>query len=159
MMGTHEDPLEIAAAPPAVLPLVYACSGCSAAAQLANGLAVRLDRAGLAEMSCIAGIGGDVPSLLKKARSGRAIVVLDGCPLHCARNCLARHAIPVGVHIDLSESGVRKRMHEDPSPEESCRVWSGVVLPRLAALQEGDARSAAMIQGDHAARRSMDKIT
>ena len=30
-------------------PLVYSCSGCSNVAQLANTLAVRLDRAGLAE--------------------------------------------------------------------------------------------------------------
>ncbi|TAK94969.1 MAG: zinc-binding protein, partial [Aquabacterium sp.] len=41
--------------------LVYACSGCSSAAQLANHLAVRLDREGIAEMSCIAGVGGRVP--------------------------------------------------------------------------------------------------
>ena len=30
-------------------PLVYACSGCSSAAQLANHVAVRLDRSGVAE--------------------------------------------------------------------------------------------------------------
>jgi len=40
------------------LPLVYSCSGCSSAAQLANQLAIRLDREGLAETSCIAGVGG-----------------------------------------------------------------------------------------------------
>ena len=40
------------------LPLVYSCSGCSSAAQMANDLALRLDRAGVAEMSCIAGVGG-----------------------------------------------------------------------------------------------------
>ncbi|MBS3959615.1 MAG: hypothetical protein KGZ52_09465, partial [Xanthomonadaceae bacterium] len=37
------------------LPLVYSCSGCSSAAQLANRLALMLDRDGEAEMSCIAG--------------------------------------------------------------------------------------------------------
>lgn len=31
------------------LPLVYSCSGCSSAAQMANQLAIRLDRAGLAQ--------------------------------------------------------------------------------------------------------------
>ena len=31
-------------------PLVYSCSGCSSAAQLANHVAVRLDRSGVAEM-------------------------------------------------------------------------------------------------------------
>lgn len=39
------------------LPIVYSCSGCSSAAQLANYLALRLDRSGSAEMSCIAGVG------------------------------------------------------------------------------------------------------
>ena len=43
-------------------PIVYSCSGCSSAAQLANHVALRLDRCGAAEMSCIAGVGGDVPT-------------------------------------------------------------------------------------------------
>ncbi|MFB6195347.1 MAG: putative zinc-binding protein, partial [Haloplanus sp.] len=46
------------------LPLVYSCSGCSSAAQMANDLAVRLDRERVAEMSCIAGVGGDVGPLV-----------------------------------------------------------------------------------------------
>ncbi|MFO6380467.1 anaerobic/virulence modulator AnvM, partial [Pseudomonas aeruginosa] len=75
------------------LPLVYACSGCSNVAQLANDLALRLDRARLAEMSCIAGVGGDVPLLVRRARSGRPILALDGCPLHCVKGCLARHEV------------------------------------------------------------------
>jgi len=33
------------------LALVYSCSGCSSTAQLANSLAVRLDRSGEAQMS------------------------------------------------------------------------------------------------------------
>ena len=101
------------------LPLVYACSGCSSAAQLANHVAVRLDRSGAAEMSCIAGVGGDVPSLIKTARSGRAIVVLDGCPLECARHCLQRHGITPTQHHQLQIYGVRKRLHEDFDPEQA----------------------------------------
>ena len=65
------------------LPLVYSCSGCSSAAQLTNQVALQLDRRCAAEMSCIAGVGGDVPYLLKIAQSGRPIVALDGCPLVC----------------------------------------------------------------------------
>lgn len=101
------------------LPIVYACSGCSSAAQLANHVAVRLDRMGKAEMSCIAGVGGDVPSLLKTARSGRPIVVLDGCPLECARHCLARHGIEPTQHHQLNIYGVRRRLHEDFDPQEA----------------------------------------
>ncbi|MCP4342993.1 MAG: zinc-binding protein, partial [Desulfobulbaceae bacterium] len=52
------------------IPLVYSCSGCSSAAQLANTLALNLDRDGEAQMSCIAGVGGDVPNFVHQATSG-----------------------------------------------------------------------------------------
>ncbi len=35
---------------PAPAPIVYSCSGCSSAAQLANHVALRLDRCGAAEI-------------------------------------------------------------------------------------------------------------
>lgn len=101
------------------LPLVYSCSGCSNVAQLANTLAVRLDRAGLAEMSCIAGVGGRVSSLVNKANSGRAILAIDGCPLHCACACLAQHGVVANVHITLSSYGLRKRYREECSEAEA----------------------------------------
>src|SRR3990167_6054350 len=86
---------------PDKLALVYACSGCSSAAQLANHVAVQLDRQGVAEMSCIAGVGGDVPSLVRTARSGRAIVALDGCALACVKSCLARHGVVADRYYQL----------------------------------------------------------
>lgn len=110
------------------LPLVYSCSGCSSAAQLANHVALRLDRAGVAEMSCIAGVGGDVPSLVRTARSGRPIIALDGCPLNCVQGCLARHGITAERHYQLQQYGVKKRRHEDFDPAQAALV--------LAQLQD-----------------------
>ena len=111
------------AAPPSSLPLVYSCSGCSSAAQLANHAAVRLDREGHAEMSCIAGLGGDVPSLLRKAHDAvqaeRPIVAIDGCVLACAKKTLARHGIATSRHVELWRLGVRKRLHDDFSADEA----------------------------------------
>lgn len=95
------------------LPLVYSCSGCSSAAQLANHAALRLDRLQAAEMSCIAGVGGDVAPLVKLARSGRRILAIDGCAMACARQCLARQGVTPDHHLQLGELGVRKRQHED----------------------------------------------
>lgn len=104
------------------LPLVYACSGASSAAQMANHLAVRLDRLKVAEMSCIAGVGGDVKPLVRTAKSGRPIIALDGCPLQCAAKILQRHGIAVGKHVDLSEWGVPKRKHEDFDPQQAAEA-------------------------------------
>jgi len=106
----------------AQLPLVYSCSGCSSAAQMANYLAVSLDRRGLAEMSCIAGVGGDVPKLVRVAKSGRRIVAIDGCALACVRNCLARHGVEPSEYHLLSDHGVRKRYRTDYDPEDAGRV-------------------------------------
>jgi uncharacterized metal-binding protein len=103
-------------------PLIYSCSGCSSAAQLANHLALRLDRAGVAEMSCIAGLGGDVKPLVRTAKSGRPVVVLDGCPLHCARHTLARHGVIPDLHWDLSAMEVKKRKHVDFNPADAARL-------------------------------------
>lgn len=104
------------------LPLVYSCSGCSSAAQMANYLALQLDRRGVAEMSCIAGVGGGVKKLVKTALSGRPIIAIDGCPLACVKACLKNHSIEPTVHTDLSKWGVAKRQHEDFDKAEADSV-------------------------------------
>lgn len=132
------------------LPLVYSCSGCSSAAQMANHLALRLDRLGAAEMSCIAGVGGDVPHLLKIARSRRPIVALDGCPLHCVKSCLARHGLVADVHQLLSEHGVRKRYHADFDADEAEGILRRI-LPQVQTLHGSPVVPALLRGEDHAA--------
>lgn len=92
-------------------PLVYSCSECSSAARMANDIAVSLDGAGVAEMSCIAGVSGDVDPLVEAATSGRPTVVIDGCPLQCAKQCLDDHGVSSDHHFDLSAAGVPKEYH------------------------------------------------
>lgn len=104
------------------LPLVYSCSGCSSAAQMANYIAVRLDRLDEAEMSCIAGVGGDVAPLVRTARSGRPILALDGCALQCTKMSLAQRGVEPTRHVLLNEHGVKKRYRADFDPTEADRV-------------------------------------
>lgn len=111
-------------------PLVYACSGYSSAAQLANRLALELDAEGHAEMSCIAGVGGGVKPLVKVATSGRRIVALDGCPLSCVQACLAGVGVEPDVHHVLSELGVVKKRASQVGDEQAEAV-KRVVLESL----------------------------
>jgi uncharacterized metal-binding protein len=115
------------------LPLVYSCSGCSSAAQLANHAALRLDRMQAAEMSCIAGVGGDVAPLVRLARSGRRILAIDGCAMACARQCLARQGVTPDHHLQLGELGVKKRQHADFDQSQADEV----VAAALGLLGEG----------------------
>lgn len=103
-------------------PILYSCSGCSSAAQMANHLAVMLDRNGIGEMSCIAGVGGNVKKLVRTALSGRQIVAIDGCPLACCKACLGNHSVVSDIHFDLSQFGVRKNKHEDFDMEEANEI-------------------------------------
>jgi uncharacterized metal-binding protein len=64
-------------------------------------------------MSCIAGVGGDVKPLVQKAKLAESIIVLDGCPLKCAQQCLAKHGLKPNLHLVLTEMGVKKLQHED----------------------------------------------
>lgn len=63
-------------------------------------------------MSCIAGVGGNIPSIVSKATSGRNIIVIDGCHLACARACLANHDVIPDEHLVLTEYGYKKRYNE-----------------------------------------------
>jgi uncharacterized metal-binding protein len=117
-------------------PLVYSCSGCSSAAQMANHLALKLDRAGVAEMSCIAGVGGGVPGLVKTARSGRRILAIDGCVLACAKACLAREGLVPDEHLVLGTHGVKKRKHADFDAAEAATVYEEQVLPAARRLAD-----------------------
>ena len=127
-------------------PLVYSCSGCSSAAQLANAVALKLDRSNIAEMSCIAGIGGDVPPMLRTAKSGRPIVALDGCELACVRNSLSRHGLAPALYFDLSEQGVRKRQHADFDPVQAQRVFRAVAQQIARALPACAAQEPALMR-------------
>lgn len=107
-------------------PLVYSCSGCSSAAQMANYIAVQLDRNGIAEMSCIVGVGGNVKKLVKTALSGRKIITIDGCPLACSKACLGNHSINADGHFELTALGVKKRDHEDFDLGEANKILKGI---------------------------------
>lgn len=104
---------------------------------MANHLALKLDRAGLAEMSCIAGVGGGVTGLVRTAQGGRPILALDGCVLRCVAACLAKAGVVADVHLLLSDHGVKKRKHADFDRDQADAVYREQVLPAVQALAAG----------------------
>lgn len=88
------------------LPIVYSCSGCSNVAQMANYIALQLDKWSVAEMSYIAGVDADVPHLLRAAYFGRPIIALDDCPLTCTNACLTRHGIEPNSFRQLNQAQI-----------------------------------------------------
>lgn len=93
--------------PPSPKPLVYACAGCSQVARLAYDLAKDLDRRGLAEMSCLAGLGAGKRAFTRML-DGRSAWVIDGCPIECGLGVFERNKHAVGRHIRLFDLGYKK---------------------------------------------------
>lgn len=119
-----------------VLPVVYACSGCSSAGQAANTLAVRLDREGLAEMACIAGVGGNVAPLVRQAQAAERVIAIDGCPLHCALHSLRSRGVEPAEHVDLAKLGVKKAKHQEADPAQLDRLYRDELLRLLGVKCE-----------------------
>ena len=122
-------------------PLVYSCSGCSNVAQLANDVALDLNQKQFAQMSCIAGVGGKVTGLVKIARSGRKIIALDGCHLHCVKSCLSEVGVEADVHFTLADEGLKKTKYNKAQQDEVSR-WSDLIIARCQSfLQPSDLES------------------
>ncbi len=105
---------------------------------MANQMALWLDRDGVAEMSCIAGVGGGVTALVQTAQTGRPILALDGCVLACVSACLAQVGVVAEEHVLLSDFGVKKRKHADFDQDQARAVYRREVLPRALTLQQLD---------------------
>ena len=88
--------------------VIYACSGCSDAGELADRTARVLSQQNLGEMSCLAGIGGRVKPLMQKAAQAEHIMAIDGCPLNCTRHTLAQAGFANVHHLELHRLGLRK---------------------------------------------------
>src|SRR5688572_26329911 len=87
---------------------VLACSGCSAAGELADHTARRLQRLGAAKMSCLAGVGGRIPSIMSTVQKASGILMIDGCPLECGAHVLRNAGFTSFTQLKLHELNVRK---------------------------------------------------
>ena len=115
--------------------VVYACSGCSDAGEIADRIARRLTREGAAQMSCLAGIGGRVKSLVIKAEKAERILVVDGCPLNCAAHTLRLAGFEKFDHLELQQLGIRKG--SCPVTEERIAAGAAAAKQILATEPKG----------------------
>jgi uncharacterized metal-binding protein len=88
--------------------LLYACSGAANVGEIADKAARELMFAGAGAMSCLAGLGGDVQGLVQSARDADVNLVIDGCPMDCAKKTFVRHGLTNFTHMRVTEVGIEK---------------------------------------------------
>ena len=132
---------EASTAPGKPKTVVYACSGCSDAGELADRIARRLTREGAAEMSCLAGIGGRVKPLVNKAAGAERILAIDGCPLNCTRHTLELAGFNEFDHLELHKLGMKK----NSCPVTDERIAAGVEAAKQLLAEPAQPENS----GDH----------
>ena len=73
--------------------MVLPCSGGSNVGQISNEVARKLTVDSKALMFCLAGLGGNVEPLVERTSQADRVLVIDGCPVACAKKTLERHGI------------------------------------------------------------------
>ena len=88
--------------------LVFACSGAADVGKIADLSARKLTEDGVGKMFCLAGVGGRVKGIMETTKAAKAILAIDGCPLHCARNTLEQAGLKKFEHVCLADMGMEK---------------------------------------------------
>jgi uncharacterized metal-binding protein len=89
--------------------IIYSCSGIgSNVGQLANAAACRLSREGYGGGSCLAGIGGGIEKLVGVGKSADERIVIDGCPVGCARKIMDDKGLAIDKYVLITELGIAK---------------------------------------------------
>ncbi len=89
--------------------IIYSCSGIgSNVGQLANAAACRLAREGYGSGSCLAGVGGGIEKLVNAGRTADERIVIDGCPVGCAKKIMDDKNLPVDRYVLITDLGITK---------------------------------------------------
>jgi uncharacterized metal-binding protein len=107
--------------------LILGCSGGSNAGQVANNVMIELDKDGVGNAYCLAGLGGDLSGFVESARAGRTILI-DGCPVGCGKRIFEKHGITPSRYFVVTELGIEKKHAFDNLAEETEQVLKQIVV-------------------------------
>lgn len=88
---------------------IFACSGGgSNVGQISNQAAVDLAKKGKGKMFCLAGIGAKIDPIINTTKDNKKVVVIDGCPVACAKKILEGQGIDIDSYMVATEIGIEK---------------------------------------------------
>jgi uncharacterized metal-binding protein len=87
--------------------LVLACSGGSNAGQIANNVMIELDKKGVGNAYCLAGIGAALSGFVESAKAAKTVVI-DGCPVGCGKKAFEKYGIEASQYFIVTELGIEK---------------------------------------------------
>src|SRR3990172_9375125 len=88
--------------------LLYACSGGANVAEISDRAARELMFSGCGTMFCLAGLGAGIQGMIQTAKDADLNVVIDGCPMECAKKIFDMAGVVNYMHIKVTDLGIDK---------------------------------------------------
>ena len=88
--------------------LLYACSGGANVAEISDKAARQLMFDGQGTMFCLAGVGTGIQGMVQTARDADVNLVIDGCPMDCAKKVFEKANITNYAYIKVTDLGIEK---------------------------------------------------
>ena len=88
--------------------IIFPCAGQVNVGQLTNLAALQLTEEGYGNIACAALLAIGAENLLATAMNADEVVVLDGCPMLCAKKIAGAQGIAAGQHLVVTELGITK---------------------------------------------------
>ncbi len=107
--------------------------------QIANAAAIELTRQGKANVYCLAGMGAHITGMMDSAAHANYRIVIDGCPVACARKTLEHAGIRIDKAIVVTALGI---------PKNHRFVWSDDELQRVVQTSLEGTPQIAQAEGD-----------
>jgi uncharacterized metal-binding protein len=108
-----------------VTTLILACSGGSNVGQISNNVMIELDKKGVGNAYCLAGVGAALSGFIESAKAARTIVI-DGCPVGCARKTFEKYGIEPSQYFVVTELGIMKTHNFDTVDGETKEVLNKI---------------------------------
>ena len=90
--------------------MIIWCAGAANVGQMTNRIAVELSDEGYGRLFCLAGIAAHRGGFVRSVKDAEDMLVLDGCPIACARKIIEHVEAAVKNHFVMTEWGVEKKM-------------------------------------------------
>jgi uncharacterized metal-binding protein len=88
--------------------IIFPCAGQANVGQLTNLAALQLTEEGYGSIACAALLATGAENLIANAMNADEVVILDGCPMQCARKIAGVQGVLVGQHLVMTDLGITK---------------------------------------------------
>jgi len=109
-----------------VTTLIFACSGGSNVGQISNNVMIELDKKGVGNAYCLAGVGAALSGFIESAKAAKTIVI-DGCSVGCGKKAFEKYGLEPSQYFIITELGITKTHNFDTVGGETKEALNKII--------------------------------